>query len=202
MRLLLHTPTHPFCQMCLDTWPDRFGVLLTPASGYRVDRWPGHFLAADNGCYQRPADDKFVGFARHFSTRAAWVVLPDVVGDAVASREMSLMWRERLEGEGIKANWAWVLQDGFDIEQLPEGINCLFLGGTTEYKLSREARDTLIWGREQGYYIHVGRVNTERRIKRFEAIADSADGTNFARWVTNPTTRRIMRRHAEQMRLI
>lgn len=180
--------------------PERFGWLVTPASGKRnvPDEW---YLACDNGCFQRePCPIEFPRFVEHYS-QAQWVVLPDVVGDAARTRETSLVWKDRLEGMGLARPWAYVLQDGFDVEVFPDGMSAVFLGGTDDYKMSSEAKDALLWARDMGLHVHVGRVNSWRRIQIFRGYADSVDGSNFTAWVCNEGTRRILRRHARQMEL-
>ena len=197
MRLLLHTGTNKLHKELLAKAPDRLGWLVTPASGKR--KVPSDlYLCADNGCFQRPPCP--VDFPRfvEFYALAKWVVLPDVVGNALKTRENSLLWRDRLENMGLKRHWAYVLQDGFDPSHLPRGVTCLFLGGSDDFKLSQEALRILKWGREQGYQTHAGRVNSRKRLAHFMGHADSADGSNFTAWVCNPSTRRILRRFALQ----
>jgi len=198
MRLLLHTGTGKLHRELLDNYPERFGWLVTPASGCRQvpERW---YLACDNGCFHREACPvEFPRFVAHY-TQAQWVVLPDVVGDAGATREASLLWRDRLEVAGLSRPWAYVLQDGFDVLQFPDGMSAVFLGGTDDFKMSQEAKAALLCPQERGLHTHVGRVNSTRRMRSFEGYADSVDGSNFTAWVCNPATRRILRRHARQM---
>jgi hypothetical protein len=76
-------------------------------------------------------------------------------------------------------------QDGADpaiLDALIGHVKGFFLGGSTEYKLSTMVR----WGdwcRERGVYYHVGRVNTQRRVKHaIAAGAHSCDGTCVTRF--------------------
>ena len=61
----------------------------------------------------------------------------------------------------------------------------VFISGSTEWKLNTMCR----WGaltKEKNAYLHVGRVNTVRRIRRCQqAGADSFDGTSVTRFICN-----------------
>ena len=69
-----------------------------------------------------------------------------------------------------------------DIRPLVNDRVGIFVGGDTDWKIS-----TLpVWGRlaaETGCYLHVGRVNTRRRIKLCATCGvDSFDGTSVSRF--------------------
>lgn len=61
----------------------------------------------------------------------------------------------------------------------------IFIGGSTEWKLSA----IMPWGRwakDRGLYVHVGRVNSSKRIALCgQAGADSFDGTAVTRYASN-----------------
>jgi hypothetical protein len=76
---------------------------------------------------------------------------------------------------------AFVAQDGANVTNIPWcDFDVLFIGGTTSFKqgfgsglIAREAR-------ERGKWVHVGRVNSLKRLMHWAEIADSADGTFLA----------------------
>jgi hypothetical protein len=63
----------------------------------------------------------------------------------------------------------------------------LFIGGSTAYKESAEARSLCGYAKAQGKWVHWGRVNGKRRYElALKAGADSIDGTGFSMY---PDTR-------------
>jgi hypothetical protein len=125
--------------------------------------------------------------------RPLWVAVPDVVGDWRATRARFDRWAAELLRRYLSP--AYVVQDGQPYGDLPPLIRCLFLGGSTDYKES-DAALTLLrrwkashpWGGPAR--VHVGRVNSERRLRLFDGLgrdvdgyplaADSVDGTQFS----------------------
>ncbi len=59
-----------------------------------------------------------------------------------------------------------------------DDFDALFVGGSTEWKLSGSARELVREARARGKSTHMGRVNSLRRLRYAESIGcDSADGT-------------------------
>jgi len=119
-----------------------------------------------------------------------WMAFPDVVGCHESTLvefntwwdRISRMWIPRPTPAKMKA--AFVVQDGALLEEIPwERIVALFLGGSTEFKMSRKAWNILEYGKTvHDLWIHVGRVNTPSRITHFHGLADSIDGSGMARF--------------------
>jgi hypothetical protein len=161
--------------------------IMVSAKG--VVRTEGFRYALDNGAWtafqhQLPFDtEAFLEAYRKLGKGADFVVLPDIVAGGYRSLEFSMSWLPRL---GDCPNYLAV-QDGMVDADLPSGIEGIFVGGTTEWK-----ENTLpMWGsaaRRQGIKLHVGRVNSARRIHLCEAVgADSFDGSSVSRYaVTLP----------------
>lgn len=106
--------------------------------------------------------------------RPRWLVVPDVCGSAVDTLREFEKWRPRLELFGWQL--AIAAQDGFEPEDVPEGVVC-FLGGSTEWKWKNVER----FGAECDR-LHVGRVNQYRRFWQcHEAGAESCDGSGIFR---------------------
>ena len=72
---------------------------------------------------------------------------------------------------------AFVAQDGMTPADVPNNAYAVFVGGSTDWKLKNAHifKGSATW-------LHVGRVNSEERIRWAEGIgADSVDGTGFFR---------------------
>lgn len=164
-----------------------FGLMLTPTHGDRrqVLR-SGIVWAADNGCYSQ--GDKFVlseylaWLDLHFEgeSKCLFATAPDVVGDARATWERSKDILPMLAALGYSP--ALVAQDGLeDFDVHWDSFDALFIGGTTEWKLSRAAFDLIAEAKLYGKWVHMGRVNSLRRLRTAYTVGcDSADGTTIA----------------------
>lgn len=163
--------------------------LLVSARG--PHRNEGFRYGIDNGAWTSHQkgepfhDGAFLRVLAALGADAEWIVVPDVVGDRVASLRLTEQWLPRLEGF---ARLLVAVQDGMGLEDVSAwlGPRCgLFLGGSTEWKL----RTMPSWGqvsREVSCYYHVARVNTVRRILMARrAGAHSIDGTSASRFAVN-----------------
>ena len=112
-----------------------------------------------------------------------------VVGDAELTAHRFEQWAPALERRGLPVGL--VVQDGFSapklrrwLERSWHRIDALFVGGSTEFKLSEEAAGWARIGAAHGKWIHWGRVNTTKRIEYVigTGACDSFDGSGFARW--------------------
>jgi hypothetical protein len=125
----------------------------------------------------------YLDMLRRLPRTAQWIAAPDVVGDWRGTAALFLQWAPRIRQLGFPV--AYVLQDG--CEELPE-CECVFVGGSTRYKLSRESAEWMAEARRRGMLVHVGRVNTLRRLRwAADHGADSVDGTQVSmfpdRWI-------------------
>lgn len=143
-------------------------------------RPPGRLWAADNGCFAAGNNfnaDRWLGWlASRDRTGCLFAVAPDVVADAAATLVRSTPYLPILRDLGYKP--AYVAQDSWDPSVVPwDDFDCLFIGGTTAFKLGRAEELTKL-GHAHGKWVHVGRVNSARRIAAMEAYGvDSVDGT-------------------------
>jgi hypothetical protein len=155
------------------------GYIDTPAQGNK--RPAGVKWCADNGCFSDRFDEakwwKFLTDNASDSASCLFAVAPDVVGDAQATLERSLPWLPKIRALGYPA--AFVAQDGCETVGLPwDEFDCLFIGGSTEWKLGPHARAVIAEARHRGKWVHMGRVNSEKRYRYAHALGcDSADGT-------------------------
>lgn len=160
--------------------------LLVSATG--VWRTEGFPYALDNGAWTsfqqgRPFDEGlFTGLVAQLGAGADWVVAPDIVAGGLKSLAYTEAWLPRLSAYHALV----AVQDGMSVEDvrplLSPGRVGLFVGGSTEWKV-----ETIpIWGRlarEAGCYLHVGRVNTAKRMRLcMVSGADSFDGTSVTKF--------------------
>lgn len=165
----------------------RLGLLNTPANSYVRD--PEWAWAADNGCFNArtyAGDDRWWAWLEaQVDDRCLFATAPDVVGDATATLDRSAPWLPRIRALGVPA--AFVAQDGLEHQPVPwDMFDVLFIGGSTEWKLGPRAADLAYRARDLGKRVHLGRVNSYRRLRHASAIgAHTADGTYLA---FGPTT--------------
>lgn len=159
---------------------DRLGYIDTPAQGNR--RPEGLIWCADNGCFGKgyPGDEKWLAWLAKNATDAAdclFATAPDVVGDAAATLERSIPFLPQIRALGYPA--ALVAQNGLEYLEVPwDELDVLFIGGSTDWKLGHAARQLVTEAKARGKWVHMGRVNSERRYRYAHEIGcDSADGT-------------------------
>ncbi|HFK2002914.1 TPA: hypothetical protein ACGW3W_002209 [Pseudomonas aeruginosa] len=162
-------------------------LLISAAGALRTEGFQRYAL--DNGAwsaFQQGTTFDELAFGRALEKvgeRADWVVLPDIVAGGMASLAFSLKWLDRLQG--FPQTLLLAVQDGMEPDDVRELLNPavgIFLGGSTEWKLkTMEA-----WGilaRRRNCYLHVGRVNSAKRIAMCSAAgAHSFDGTSVTRF--------------------
>jgi hypothetical protein len=152
--------------------------IVTPRQGNKIP--DGAFFCADNGVFGKgyPGEDAWWGWLTTLpAERCRFAVAPDVVGDAAVTMQTALPWLPRIRSLGIPA--AFVAQDGAETVGVPwDEFDVLFLGGSTEWKLGRHARELTAEAKKRGKEVHMGRVNSASRMRYANAIGcDSADGT-------------------------
>lgn len=158
--------------------------LLTPGTRFRPQR-PEEEFAVDNSCFSRFDSAAFESLLERERPRrqlCRWVTCPDVVGSARRTLECFDAWADRLMDDGWPL--ALVAQDGIETLDIPWArISAIFIGGSTEWKLSKHAADVVRAGKICGKWVHAGRVNSPGRFEYFEALgADSIDGTGLSRY--------------------
>lgn len=173
-----------FIQKVCEVYSDVCGIMSTSHTGnntLNISR-VGVPWCCDNGFYTKPDIAKFRTLCCNVAhlPRLQWVAVPDVVGDARATLKSWQKWEGWMRGLGLPL--AFVLQDGIMLKDCPPA-ECYFIGGSTEFKLSSEVALLARHLKERGSLIHMGRVNTLRRIVYANSIGcDSFDGSSIARW--------------------
>ena len=156
--------------------------LLTPLTRFRPQQ-PSARFAIDNGAYAGFDAASFRALiARELPRRnlCRWVTAPDVVGSARRTLEAFERWCGELAGWPI----ALVCQDGQEDLEIPwRSIAAVFIGGSTDWKLSRHAEQIIRCAQIHEVWTHVGRVNTPGRFEKFEEMGvESIDGTGLSRY--------------------
>lgn len=153
--------------------------MVTPNMGNKLP--VGQVWAADNGRYSAPEKYTDERYLRWLGTRDAasclFATAPDVVGDAAATLALSVPMFGPIRAAGYPV--AFVAQDGLEHLDVPwDGFDALFIGGTTAWKLGEACRLIVAEAKRLGKWVHMGRVNSLRRMRYAESIGcDSADGT-------------------------
>lgn len=174
----------------------RLGALLTPES------WSGTnskvhdefvWWAADGACVElvdgQPVSRESFSWTKYRDWLEAmktsqpsclFAVVPDRVGDHEATLARFHLHHEEIRELGYPV--AFVAQDGATAHTIPwDDIDALFVGGSTEFKLSEAAYYLAGLARRKGKWAHMGRVNTFQRLRRATAAGyDSVDGTCLA----------------------
>lgn len=154
-------------------------MIRTPGQGNALP--DGVVWCADNGRFGKG----WPGFAdwytwlernAHAADRCMFAVAPDVVGDAAATLDLA-EWLQVIRELGYPA--AYVAQDGQESLPVPwDDLDVLFIGGSTDWKLGAHARALVVEAKARGKWVHLGRVNSRKRMLYASAIgADSCDGT-------------------------
>lgn len=158
----------------------RIGLMVQP--GNSMHNQIPHFFchAADTGCFKGNFDpDYWLEWldTKIPSDRCLFATAPDVLGDPVATWERSAPFLAVIRDLGFPA--ALVAQDGL-VDPPWETFDCLFVGGTDNWKLTEGAYQLAAEAKRRGKWTHLGRVNSRKRYLAAKASGfyDSADG-NF-----------------------
>jgi hypothetical protein len=162
---------------------ERFGLLLQPATRYRniIPEFP--VWAADNGCFTQPKKfrvDKYLAWLdahRPYVHTCLFATAPDIVGDAKATWERSAPVLPEIRALGYKA--ALVGQNGLETMKIEwDEFDVFFVGADDKWKLGRAAAALIMEARARGKWVHMGRVNSYKRLLgAANRGCQSADGT-------------------------
>lgn len=169
-------------ETCAADLGNAVGQLLTPLTRYSL-RNPEMPWAVDNGAFAGFEEKAFLSLLKREEARRAtciFVTAPDVVGSARRTLEVFERWKARLLGWPL----ALACQDGQQDLPIPwDDIAAVFIGGSTNWKLSDHAAQCIKAAKALGKWAHVGRVNDPARFEHFEKLgADSIDGTGISRY--------------------
>jgi hypothetical protein len=175
-------------QVGAEVYADLLGLLVTPRS--RTLQVPdvlavGGVWAADNDCFQRLDKRAYVSMLKAIAPYAEtcrFVAAPDVPYHADQTLTRFRLWQPVLRYYGLPV--ALVAQNGIEATTIPwDDCDALFIGGDDAFKEGHIVRDLMAEAKQRGKWVHVGRVNTRRRLHlTLWRGADSIDGTSYARW--------------------
>lgn len=160
-------------------FPGRIGHLFSPGG----ERGPYDFIpyVLDNGVFALGDawnEDKWLrllDWSKMSGQAPQWVLVPDVVGNAIATLQKWRHWHWQVR----KYGWplAFAVQDGMNHRDVPAEADVLFVGGTTEWKWRTAADWCARFPR-----VHIGRVNSYERLWQCDDMgAESCDGTGWTR---------------------
>lgn len=160
----------------------RYGVefwqLCTPLTQYARAKGVPYIL--DNGCFKEFDEEVWFRLLdRADLDRPLLVCLPDIVGNAQRTDELFRMYHSRTQ----ELPRALVVQDGIERMDIPwTEIKGVFIGGSTQFKYSQAALDVAKTAKMLKKWVHVGRINTIKRMRFWKGIADSGDGSGMSRF--------------------
>lgn len=163
------------------------GRLVTPRHYPTLEQIDGPW-AADNDCFQGLDMLAYDRMLTALLERAPvgdclFVTVPDVWSDARATAEQWVRWQSAPRRRGLPL--AFVAQDGCERGLTPmlHEFDCLFIGGTDEWRLSLTVERLVKAAKRAGKWVHFGRVNTYgRRAYAHRIGCDSIDGTSYVKW--------------------
>jgi hypothetical protein len=166
--------------------PTCYGWLLSRRRTMTHEGLHGLPYAVDNECFTNRFDPTHYQHAlariviAHTAGTCLFATAPDMVGNAKATLARLPEWSEIIRALGLPV--ALVGQDGLENERVPWTLlDALFIGGSTQWKLSQAAANLLREAKAQGKWTHIGRVNSVQRASRLIEKPDSVDGTAWAR---------------------
>ena len=163
---------------------DEFGLLLSIPNKINLsDVEKSHFdFAIDNGCFNDFKIKPFLRLLLKLKAKPLFVVAPDKISDKTKTLRLWDYWQPIINDLGFAA--AFVLQDGITWSEVPETQH-LFVGGSTDFKMGETAIAICRKAKAKGCYVHVGRVNSKKRMRRafWEHNADSIDGQHWSKFI-------------------
>lgn len=162
------------------------GRLFIPdlCSGHEETIESGMLYAADNGCFSGFKEKKFFNMLERLrdADNCLFITAPDVVADHKETLKLYKQYIHKLKEYNLPI--AFVLQDGSNTKNIPlNEIDAVFIGGTTEWKLGKMAREITYKAKELNKWVHMGRVNSYKRLNYAISIGvDSVDGMKYSKF--------------------
>lgn len=193
----LHTIVYYLTGTTKHSLPDLFGFMLTPKKGLTTlseDPTNKRVWAVDNGAFSGKFNEKlFFNFLERmlpYQDRCLFCACPDVMLDPIKTYEQFIKYSERIKDLGYPV--AFIAQDGQENLSFPEDFDWLFIGGSTEWKMSQSATDCIIKANSIGKKIHIGRVNSYKRLKHFQPYGIKSVDGNKLKYAPDAETKRII----------
>lgn len=161
----------------------RFGILTAPNHfGIVAGIVAGMPWAADLGCTDGPGYIKRIDVSKTvewlakmepYRSTCLFLAGGDVVGNAAKTLELYAGFASNFPGWPV----AYIAQDGSESLTIPETCAAVFIGGSTDWKLSASAITVIRKAQTIGKRIHIGRVNWGARYNHFNLLEGSEDFT-------------------------
>jgi len=163
---------------------------LRPRFGYmlNVNRKIGQELEAvrypwmlDNGAFSEAWNEdtwrKRLEKLSPYADTCIAAIVPDMILDATATLARWHVYAPEVKALGYKA--AFATQNGCTVGMVPwDEMDVLFIGGSDAHRV-RECWPLIAEAKRRSMWVHVGRVNSAKRIQQF-CVADSVDGTHLS----------------------
>lgn len=158
------------------------GMMAQPMSAYApesIRRYP--WYACDNACFSQGKKFEVFPYLDWLDTmpreNCLFATAPDVMCDAEATWRRSKPVLPLIRDHGFKA--ALVAQNGLTADAVEwDEIDCVFIGGDDSWKYAPAVYTIVQEARLRGKWTHMGRVNSEARLRYAATIGcESADGT-------------------------
>lgn len=136
----------------------------------------------DTGTFNKPFVfsewwNRFIQYDKLLDT-CLFIVVPDKPFDYKTTLQRFFKYEKYIRLSGFPT--AFVTQDGISSSEIPwDYFDVLFIGGSDEHKLGKDIFKIIDEGKKQGKWIHVGRVNSVKRLEMF-SMCDSWDGTKLS----------------------
>lgn len=187
----------------IDPWPDNFGLILSarqPGSIYpKLESGVPWLL--DNGVFTKKYNETnwLNQMTRYklFADTCVGVAVPDVLYN---SKETLILYKEYSPKIPLCYRRLIVTQDGMFAKDIPwQDIDGVFVGGSNEHKLN-DSFGIVSFAHTQNKHVHVGRVNSLKRMKRVW-FADTVDGTTLVfEWATRDVKAQKFSNLADKLR--
>lgn len=137
-------------------------------------------VAADNSAFIDFDEQRYLRFVAKTPEYIEWITAPDEVGEARMTLDLFDRWYPRIQHLPL----ALVGQDGMEDKELPwQYFDCLFIGGSTQWKLSQAASSLAVEAKRRRKKLHMGRVNSNRRLRyAYDLQCNTVDGTGYSRF--------------------
>lgn len=162
---------------------DYIGQLLMPRTWHLNQIKQYELLwAGDNDCFGNKFNEvkyfDWLNKAKPYQDKCLFINCPDVVCDPYLTGKLFKEFNPKVKALGYKT--ALVLQNGIENLEIDwDSLDAVFVGGSTDWKLSKEVIGLLKEAKSRGKWRHVGRVNSIERISNFWGFAESFDGTDY-----------------------
>ena len=160
---------------------DLFGFIISHRIGIRQQIKDGAWWALDNDVYNGKFDfqkwhDILIRLLP-YKEKCLFIAVPDVLYDAKETLRQFTEYTPLLDELGYRK--ALVTQNGMTVDVVPwNDLDAIFVGGDNKHKLGTESSELIAEARTRGKWVHIGRVNSPKRMLQFWN-ADSWDGTTL-----------------------